>query len=71
MLRNYLPLLGPTLGTLYDELAVIDESGMAPDSIPRASSHSPGKKNKTTTIVRVLQFCSLCDKSNLKKEKTI
>lgn len=37
--ENYLPLPGPTFGT-YDELAVIAESGIPPDSIPRGKSHS-------------------------------
>jgi len=50
MSRSYLPLLGPTLGTLYDELAVIAESGIAPDSIPNASSHSPKIINKLIHI---------------------
>ena len=47
---SYLPLLGPTFGTLYDELAVNAESGMAPDSIPRASSHSPVKMREKKMI---------------------
>lgn len=44
-------MLGPTLGTLYDELAVIAESGIAPDSIPSASSHSPVKNKKKILII--------------------
>lgn len=37
---NYLPFLGPTLGT-YDELAVMPSSGIAPDSIPSGSLQEP------------------------------
>ena len=43
----YLPWCGPTFGT-YDELAVMDESGTSPDSIPSGLSHEPANKINIT-----------------------
>lgn len=63
--RSYRPLLGPTFGTLYDELAVIAESGISPDSIPNASSHSSEKKEHTNylRVKKTLEYFFILEKT--------
>lgn len=43
--ETHRPFWGPTFGT-YEDVAVMEESGISPDSIPSGRSHVPGNKGR-------------------------
>jgi hypothetical protein len=50
----YLAFLGPTLSSLKEELAVMAESGISPDCIPREFRHCA--KNRKYKVTGLLEF---------------